>query len=450
MNWQNLKPITLAVSSAMILSACSGGGSSVNNDDTADNTLICPTGTTYHLPSKSCELNNPPTLTVPTTAELNKDIMLALTGGDISQVTRIDWNLGDGTTQTVNKKDNHLETSLKHRYKTAGSQTITATLYDKQGNKLANISQSIQVNDASGALTLPTVTINPDNPVKGATFSVALTGGSNDKFSQAIWEYDGQSKTVQKADLYKSMSIKTDKDQLTIHIILYDNNNNVVGQVNKNIKLLDDPHTSFTLTATGITKCATATENMLDCTLAALGSDWYGLGQDGEAPAGAPMAYELLTGQAETCVKDKVTGLIWEQKTDDGGLRDKDNTYTWYNPDSSKNGGSAGTQNGGACVGSDCDTQAYIQALNAANYCGYNNWRLPKYEELRSIINYGYGRDQPAINIEVFPNTQSKSYWSSSPVVSEVDGVWYVGFSSGGGYYRNKSNSNYIRAVRSE
>ncbi|MCI5122210.1 MAG: hypothetical protein D3908_13665, partial [Candidatus Electrothrix sp. AUS4] len=42
------------------------------------------------------------------------------------------------------------------------------------------------------------------------------------------------------------------------------------------------------------------------------------------------------------CVKDKVTGLIWEVKTDDSGLHDKDDRYTWYNTDTASNGGADG------------------------------------------------------------------------------------------------------------
>ncbi|CAK8712687.1 hypothetical protein GKODMF_04265 [Candidatus Electrothrix gigas] len=38
------------------------------------------------------------------------------------------------------------------------------------------------------------------------------------------------------------------------------------------------------------------------------------------------------------CVKDNVTGLIWEVKTDDDGLHDKDDTFTWYNTNSATNG----------------------------------------------------------------------------------------------------------------
>ena len=41
------------------------------------------------------------------------------------------------------------------------------------------------------------------------------------------------------------------------------------------------------------------------------------------------------------CTKDNKTGLTWEVKTDDGGLRDKDWYYSWYKPNGD-NGGNAG------------------------------------------------------------------------------------------------------------
>jgi len=34
-------------------------------------------------------------------------------------------------------------------------------------------------------------------------------------------------------------------------------------------------------------------------------------------------------------VRDNVTGLIWENKTDDGTIHDKNNQYTWYDSSSS-------------------------------------------------------------------------------------------------------------------
>jgi hypothetical protein len=82
------------------------------------------------------------------------------------------------------------------------------------------------------------------------------------------------------------------------------------------------------------------------------------------------------------CVKDKTTGLIWEVKNGINLLDNKNNTYTWYDPDSTD--GNTGVQNGGNCTGSLCDTNSYVDAINqlASPFCGSRNWRLPSADEL--------------------------------------------------------------------
>ncbi|WP_446011601.1 Lcl domain-containing protein [Candidatus Electrothrix sp.] len=90
------------------------------------------------------------------------------------------------------------------------------------------------------------------------------------------------------------------------------------------------------------------------------------------------------------CVKDNVTGLIWEVKTDDGGLHDKDDTYKWYNTNPATNGGADGYENndGNTCYGynsSDsstfCNTEAYVNRVNAAGWCGGSDWRMPTHKD---------------------------------------------------------------------
>jgi hypothetical protein len=216
------------------------------------------------------------------------------------------------------------------------------------------------------------------------------------------------------------------------------------------------------LPATGITLCGNESTNGLLCTPEALGA-LYGLGQDGEVQAGQKMSYTVLNRSGAECVQDNVTGLIWEQKTDDGGLRDKDWGYTWYNPNSETNGGtegyadslSEGTSAGQICGNSlsQCNTQAYVAALNAANYCGYSDWRMPTRMELTNLVDFS--RINPSIN-PVFTNTQSNCYsdydrscyWSASPSAGLNSRAWNVNFSSG---YSDTSNKNYgyhVRAVR--
>jgi hypothetical protein len=106
-------------------------------------------------------------------------------------------------------------------------------------------------------------------------------------------------------------------------------------------------------------------------------------------------------------VRDNVTGLIWEVKTDDGGIHDWDNTY---NANDAQN--------------------VFIKALNDNSFGGFNDWRIPTAKELVFLVDRDRGN--PAINISYFPNTQSSNY-----LASDSSG-WCV-------YFWNGSASNYFK-----
>ncbi|GEM_PF-5326513 len=158
------------------------------------------------------------------------------------------------------------------------------------------------------------------------------------------------------------------------------------------------------------------------------------------------------------CVQDNVTGLMWEVKTDDNGLHDKDDTYTWYDTNPATNGGADGVDRSSdspaSCYGYQagnpatyCNTQAYVVRVNAAGWCGYNDWRMPNREELRSIVDYG--RVESAIDINYFPNTVSDLYyWSSSAYAYYSDYAWGVYFHYGLDYSFNRNDSLHVRLVR--
>jgi hypothetical protein len=141
-------------------------------------------------------------------------------------------------------------------------------------------------------------------------------------------------------------------------------------------------------------------------------------------------------------VKDNVTGLIWENKTDDGTIHDKDNSYTWYDSNPATNGGYAGAPGDGT------DTEDFISALNSAHFGGYSDWRLPTVKELSTIVNYSIPYPGPTIDTGYFPNTVSSLYWASTTYAYYTFHAWGVHFFNGYDYDGNKSLSYYVRAVR--
>lgn len=148
-----------------------------------------------------------------------------------------------------------------------------------------------------------------------------------------------------------------------------------------------------------------------------------------------------------SCVRDNVTGLMWEVKTVDGGLRDQNHTYTWHNPDSGENGGAPGPGDGGECSGSACGTHAYVQAVNEQGLCGETDWRMPTRSELRTIVDYQ--ASFPAIRTAYFPNTVATSFWSSEPNANYPNFAWHTDFKFGlASYYYFKSGPKAVRLVR--
>ena len=198
------------------------------------------------------------------------------------------------------------------------------------------------------------------------------------------------------------------------------------------------------LTATGINTCGNNIKNGLLCTPEALG-DLYGSGQDGELRAGLKMSYTTLSQGNEECLKDNATGLIWEQKTDDGGLRDKDWNYTWYASGNSTHG-TLGSDTCGGVLNGQCNTQAYLAALNAKSYCGYNDWRIPTRMELLSITD----RNRTTAINPAFVNTQPSYYWTTSLVAAQGDSAWYVEFLGGRAADQYMSNGYSVRVVRGD
>ncbi|BFT29386.1 hypothetical protein D210916BOD24_05620 [Alteromonas sp. D210916BOD_24] len=158
-----------------------------------------------------------------------------------------------------------------------------------------------------------------------------------------------------------------------------------------------------------------------------------------------------------SCVRDNVTGLIWEVKTDDGTFQDKDYTYAWYSDE--VNGGFEGDVLGSnaSCLLTNCNTSAYVEAVNAQGLCGFYDWRMPTHHELFSLMHMGVA-DSVAIDEDYFPHTGPVSasplwYWTSVPSADGVNNddarnAWALDFLSGVDNFLNKSTAARVRLVR--
>lgn len=203
-------------------------------------------------------------------------------------------------------------------------------------------------------------------------------------------------------------------------------------------------------------------------TLTVLPSDYTKIANDGSVLADSVKLGTTSTDWA--CTKDNKTGLIWEVKTDDGGLRDLKKIYTNYTSDypkcvplyttsECKDSGHTGI------YGDSANANSFVTTVNTQGLCGATNWRLPTNEELKSLIYCSDGKTKtvekekagyvctgkpsyPTINTTYFPNTASDWFWSSSTAKDYIANAWVVYFNYGYTGETSKNGSYRIRLVR--
>ena len=149
-----------------------------------------------------------------------------------------------------------------------------------------------------------------------------------------------------------------------------------------------------------------------------------------------------LSANAPTwsCVKDNVTGLMWEVKTT-SGLHNRASNFTWYNTDPATNGGANGDPGG------NNNTQTFVTDVNTQGLCGASDWRMPSYGELQGIVSYGhYG---PTIDIIYFPNSQSGFFWSGTSFAGGTDRAMGILFLCGNSWAAPRTETKKVRLVRS-
>lgn len=177
------------------------------------------------------------------------------------------------------------------------------------------------------------------------------------------------------------------------------------------------------LARTGQTGCYNAAGGAISC---------VGTGQDGDTQTGIPRAY---TDNGDGTITDGVNGLTWEKLSDDGSIHDWDTQYTWADAVSIK-----------------------IATLNATNFAGHNDWRLPNLEELESLRHLGtyspavypvfHTGCTPGCLVTSCSCTKAQNTWSSTTFQGSTNMVWFVSFLTGQTGADLRSGTWPVRAVR--
>jgi len=207
------------------------------------------------------------------------------------------------------------------------------------------------------------------------------------------------------------------------------------------------------LNDTGIVTCADAATNGLACPQASFPNQDADQGRDASllvtGSGGNRLTAFIQTAYGGgSVIQDGVSGLQWEGKTTDGGLRDSNATFTWFNSNGATNGGAVGTAAGGVCaaVPGGCDTEKYVAAVNGAALGGFTDWRLPTVQELSSLVDAGAGaapRSQATL-----ANQVAAEYWTASPRAGDTTGAWVVDFNTGVIAVIAKTSARRVRLVR--
>ena len=138
-----------------------------------------------------------------------------------------------------------------------------------------------------------------------------------------------------------------------------------------------------------------------------------------------PMARPGSHPEQWACSRDNRSGLSWEIKTHDEGLRDGRWSFTPYRKEWKNAGEIAGYRDSvsGQCdrqhmTGGSCNIDAYVEAVNRSGLCGQADWRLPSVAELIEVTQL----QEDVADTTAMQNLMPGWYWTST---ENVGGLSY-------------------------
>lgn len=180
---------------------------------------------------------------------------------------------------------------------------------------------------------------------------------------------------------------------------------------------------AFPVPDTGQTKCY---DNSAEIPCPESGQPFYG--QDAQHQGVGASFTKLAEGGEElhesatlddgwVMTRDNITGLIWEIKTDDGSIHDKDKKFVWNQ------------------VQSD-----FVDRLNMVRHGGYSDWRFPTIQELGALRNSELRNSGLGLYIT--------SYWTADEYAKYSEYAWYMDLTNDGLSAFPKGTSFFVIAVR--
>lgn len=183
--------------------------------------------------------------------------------------------------------------------------------------------------------------------------------------------------------------------------------------------------TTIKLPKTGQTTCYDSLSNVISCA---------NTGQDGDLQKGVAWPNPRFIANGDTSITDNLTGFVWVPNGNLMLIRDPH----WEKQSPALNG--AVTRQ---------HALDYVAKLNAENYLGHNDWRLPNFKELESLVNYDQPNNAAWLNSQGFTNAQAGDfYWSSTSFASDAVRAWAVDMTYGNTHYFDKANNHYVWPVR--
>jgi hypothetical protein len=298
-----------------------------------------------------------------TTPVAQSPITIGFVDTIIANVKDVVWAVSDAVSEIFVSVRNGLSELFDYSFSKSGDYKVTATVRDANNQTIATSSTQLTVTAAAPTASLlgsattgivgqPVVfVLNNSKAFEGKICSYLFAGGGE------IGDSGGGdcSNASQVLVLPSITELYTTAGTYTATLTVTDSQGKTATTTHV-VTVTEATQTASTglLNDTGITQCSNESTVFADCTAASMGG-WFGLNQDGEVGRDAlaaqgqlakqAQAMQVLTlpklaQQAKPCqpmphsgvaYKTTIQALMWEVKTDDGGTRDKDNTYTWYN-----------------------------------------------------------------------------------------------------------------------